>query len=112
MDKTKHHIQNTHNFIESIKNTKYSQEVHNIIWCIAFFIFVLVDKSLPIVCNKLVQDQGVPLRTKLPTQHITELLGFCLHSTYFLFQGKYYKQVEEVAMGSPVSPIKAKIYME
>ena len=41
-----------------------------------------------------------------------ELLGFCLHNTYFSFQNKFYEQVEGVAMGSPISPIMANLYME
>ena len=48
----------------------------------------------------------------LLVQDITLLLEFCLKSTYFSFQGKYYEQVEGVAMGSPVSPIVANLYME
>ena len=51
-------------------------------------------------------------RTVLLVQNIIELLGFCLHNTYFSFQNKFYMQVEGVAMGSMVSPIVAKLYME
>ena len=44
--------------------------------------------------------------------HERRLLEFCITSTYFSFQGKYYEQVEGAAMGSPLSPIVANIYME
>ena len=43
---------------------------------------------------------------------ITSLLEFCLTHTYFLFQGKYYEQVQGPAMGSPISPLIANIFME
>ena len=33
-------------------------------------------------------------------------------NTYFSFQGQFYEQVEGVAMGSPVGPIVANLYME
>ena len=39
------------------------------------------------------------------------LLEFCLKNTYFSFQGQLYEQVEAAAMGSPVSPIVANLYM-
>ena len=48
----------------------------------------------------------------LSVQKITELLGFCLHNTYFSFQNKFYEQVEGAQMSSPVSPIVANLYME
>ena len=44
--------------------------------------------------------------------HITTLLEFCLKSTSFVFQGQYYQQMEGAAMGSPLSPIVANIFME
>ena len=43
---------------------------------------------------------------------ITSLLEFCLTHTYFPFQGKYYEQVQGAAMGSPISPLIANIFME
>ena len=46
------------------------------------------------------------------TRHIIKLLEFCLRSTYFVFQGQHFEQVEGAAMGSPLSPIVANIYME
>ena len=41
------------------------------------------------------------------------LVGFCLHNTfYFSFQGQFYERVEGAAMGSPVSPTVANLYIE
>ena len=39
-------------------------------------------------------------------------LGFCLHNTYFSFQNKFYEQIEGAAMGSPMSPTVANLFME
>ena len=41
-----------------------------------------------------------------------ELLTFCVNTTYFMFQGDIYKQINGAAMGSPVSPLVANLYME
>ena len=41
-----------------------------------------------------------------------ELLGICLRTTYFLFDGNIYAQVEGAAMRSPVSPIVANLFVE
>ena len=43
---------------------------------------------------------------------IVELLRFLLTTTYFQYGGEFYNQVEGAAMGSPVSPLTANIFME
>ena len=48
----------------------------------------------------------------MTVKNIICLLEFCLRSTYFTFQNQYYEQVEDAAMGSPISPIVANLYME
>ena len=48
----------------------------------------------------------------MEVEDIILLLEFCLKNTYFSFQGQFYEQVEGAAMGSPVSPIVANLYME
>ena len=57
-------------------------------------------------------DEKLNNRRVLSVHNIIELLGFCLHNTYFSFQNKFYEQVEGAAIGSPVSPIVANLYME
>ena len=48
----------------------------------------------------------------MTADNIIELLGFCLNNTYFLFQEVFYEQTKGAAMGSPLGPIVADIYME
>ena len=48
----------------------------------------------------------------MKVEHITSLLEFCLKTTYFQFQGRFYEQLHGAAMGSPISPIVANLYME
>ena len=48
----------------------------------------------------------------MSVQHISWLLEFCLRTTYFLFQGEFYQQLEGTAMGSPISPIIANLFLE
>ena len=45
-------------------------------------------------------------------EDITLLLEFCLKTTHFSFQGQFYEQVKGVAIGSPVIPNVANLYME
>ena len=40
------------------------------------------------------------------------LVDVCLRSTYFSYQEDIHEQINGVAMGSPLSPIVAKIFLE
>ena len=51
-------------------------------------------------------------RTSLPVDFLIDLLSFCLHTTYFIYDGTYHQQVFGTAMGSPVSAVIANLLME
>ena len=107
-----HNIHNMQHFIKQIKvitlGTGKHITSHDVI---SIFTSVPVATALKVAQNKLEQDQDLQLRSKCIGQPI-ELLGFCLQNTCFIFKGKYYEQVEGLAMGSQVSPIIANMYME
>ena len=78
----------------------------------AQFTSVPVDPALNIIKDLLEKDHTLKGRTVLAVSDIILLLEFCLRNTYFSFQDQFYEQVEGAAMGSPVSPIVATLYME
>ena len=71
-----------------------------------------MEPAIKVILDLLEQDTTLCDRTLLSVQNIIELLGFCLHNIYFSFQNKSHEQVEGAAMGSLVSPMVAKLYME
>ena len=48
----------------------------------------------------------------LEKDEVMQLLKLVLENCVFTFQDKFFKQLHGVAMGSPCSPVVAKIYME
>ena len=78
----------------------------------ALFTSVPIDPALKIIKDLLVKDPTLRDRTVIGIDDIILLLEFCLKNTYFSFQGQFFEQVEGGAMGSPVSPIVANLYME
>ena len=78
----------------------------------ALFTSVPIDPALNIIKDLLEKDNTLKERTVMEVGDIILLLEFCLKNTYFSFQCQFYEQVEGAAMGSPVSPIVANLYME
>ena len=110
---SQHHLKNTQHFIQQLQCKKLEPgEVITSSDVKTLFTSVPVKPVIQIVKQRLQQDNTLPQRTCMTIAQITSLLGFCLTNTYFLFQGKYYEQVQGAAMGSPISPLIANIFME
>ena len=110
---TEHHVNNSKEFIEEVKKIKLEEgECITSYDVSALFTSVPIPSALDIINNKLQQDAELHNRTNMTTPNIIELLDFCLHNTNFTFQGVFYQQTKGAAMGSPVSPIVANIFME
>ena len=78
----------------------------------ALFTSVPIQPAIDIIEKLLEKDPALQQRTSMTIRQIISLLEFCLRSTYFTFQNKYFEQVEGTAMGSPISSIVANLYME
>ena len=111
--KSEHHVKNTQDFIESIKGIHLGEDQCMVSYDVkALFTSVPTTKACSIIKQRLEEDPELNQRTSLSIGNIISLLEFYITSTYFSFQGKFYEQVEGAAMGSPLSPIVANIYME
>ena len=73
---------------------------------------VPIQPAISTIKKLLEEDPELHKRTSLSVKNITGPLKFCLTSTYFTFQGRYFEQQEGAVMGSPISPIVANLYME
>ena len=108
-----HHLKNTQHFIQQLQGKRLEPgEVITSFNVKALFTSVPVQPSIQLVKQRLQQDNTLPQRTSMSITQITSLLEFGLSHTYFLFQGKYYEQAQGAAMGSPISPLIANIFME
>ena len=111
--KSSHHINSTQDFVEQAKHiTLAPGECLSSYDMSALFTSVPVDLALNIIKDLLEKDHTLKERTVMEVSDIILLLEFCLKNTNFSFQYQFYEQFEGAAMGSPVSPFVASLYME
>ena len=87
-----HHIQNTRDFVEQLKDVRLKQGECIISYDVtALFTSVPIKPVLNIIKQKLANDNDLHKRTTMSTSHIINLLEFCLNSTSFVYQGQFYQ---------------------
>ena len=106
-------VQNTMDFVEQLKNIRLQPQECIVSYNVkALFTSVPIKPAIKIIKQLLEDDHELQHRTSITVQHITCLLEFCLNNTCFIFQGRFHEPTEGAAMGSPLSPIIANLYME
>ncbi|XP_035672164.1 uncharacterized protein LOC118413102 [Branchiostoma floridae] len=79
---------------------------------VSLFTNTPIPETLNIIQKRLEEDRDLKSRTNLEVDDIIELLSFIVTTTYFSFRGNIYQQKFGTAMGSPVSPVLANLFME
>ena len=111
--KSIHHVNNSKEFAEEIRNIKLERgECLTSFDVTALYTYIPVADAIEVIKRRLEQDMELPRRNTWSPGNILKLLEFCLVNTYFLFDGQFFEQTKGAAMGSPVIPIVANIYME
>ena len=111
--KTEHHVKNIQDFVSKIKDRKLEEG-----WTItsgdvvSLYTCIPIDGAISAVRELLEKDSELHTRTGMSVHQICDLVEMCLSCSYFLCDGKFYKQKHGCAMGSPLSPIVVNIYME
>ena len=107
------HLKNSQDLVSKLRSVTLAQDESLVSYDVtSLFTKVPVDESVNIIRDRLKQDACLHERTTLNADQIADLLNLCLKTTYFVYNDQFFKQVEGAAMGSPVSPIVADLFME
>ena len=74
----------------------------------SLFTNVPLDETIKICLEKL---YSLPDPPTLPRAALHKLLEFATKKSHFLFDDQYYDQIDGVAIGSPLGPVLANIFM-
>ena len=75
----------------------------------SLFSNVPLDYTIEVILRKIYTEKLI--KTKLKKQQFKELLELCTKELHFSFNGEMFRQVDGVAMGSPLGPVLANIFM-
>ena len=75
----------------------------------SLFLKVPLEETIEIIFKKIHVNKE--MTTDIPKQEMKELLIFCQKNVHFTFNNETYIQVDGVAMGSPLGPVLANIFM-
>ena len=107
------HVRNSADFVQWIHQIDLAEtDVMVSFDVVSLFTNVPVDEAILVISNRLQQDETLKERTSIPIPELCHLVELCLRSTYSQFGQTFFEQVQGAAMGSPLSPIVANIFME
>ena len=97
---TESFVKDSASFIEDLKRVNLEPED-----ILVSFDVVSLYTCIPI-------NEAMAVINKLTDPDTAKLVELCLTSTFFSFEGEFYEQTCGVAMGSPLSPVVANLFME
>ena len=100
--------------LQKIKHLSINREEETLVSCdvSALFTSIRVPVALQVINSKISTCTTFTNVCKIPTEKFIRFLEFTITSCIFRFNKKFYKQLQGVAMGSPVFPVIANIYKE
>ena len=107
------HLRNSIHFKEKMVEFAQSNSLNNSklvsLDVTALYTNVPLEPVLNFIDQKI--DAGV-INIPIPKSTFLSLIRLCVNNNYFEFNGKFYRQKFGVAMGSPLSPVLANLFME
>ena len=76
---------------------------------VSLFINVPLEETINIIIKRTYDKNEI--KTNIPKQEMKELLYLCTKNAHFTLNSKTYVQIHGVAMGSPLGPVLANVFM-
>ena len=74
----------------------------------SFFTNIPLQETINIAMNLIFNHNP---NLNITTKELKRLLLFATSQTHFIFNSEFYNQIDGVAMGSPIAPVLANIFM-
>ena len=96
--------------MSKFKNEKVSNGYHIVSFDVkSLFTNVPLDRTIKLVLKRIYEKHEVSTNTT--KQKMKEIHILCTKNVHLMFNGEVYKQIDRVAMASPLGPVLADILM-
>ena len=110
LGKSKYTISNTKDYITRLKAERIPKRFKMISFDVrSLFTNVPLEETIDIILNKIYDEKKI--ETNIPRNIMKDLLYLCTKHVHFTYGGKIYIQIDGVAMGSPLGPVLANIFV-
>ena len=110
LEKSDRSILNTEAFVNQVKDQRIPEGYKMISFDVrSLFTNVPLNETIDIILTKVYDENKID--TKVPKSILKELLYLCTKHVHFKFNNEIYVQCDGVAMGSPLGPLLANIFM-
>ena len=99
----------TFSFVSQIKKANLSGKFLVSCNVTSLFTNILFQETIDITINLIFNHNP---NLNIIKKELKKLFFFATSQTHFLFNGKFYNQIDGVTMGSPLAPILANIFMD
>ena len=103
-----HSSKDTFSFLSDLHNANLSGKFFVSYDVTSLFTNIPLSETIELSVN-LILDSNPDLN--ITKKDLTKLFQFATSQTHFLFNGKFYNQIDGVAMGSPLAPVLANVFM-
>ena len=98
----------TFSFVSQVKNANLSEKFLVFYDVISHFTSIPLQETIDIAINLIFNHNP---NLNITRKELKKLFLFATSQTHFIFNSKFYNQIDGVAMGSPLAPVLANIFM-
>ena len=110
LSKSEYTIESTNEFIDKIKNLTIPQDFKLVSFDVkSLFTNVPLNFTIDVILKRIYTNNEI--ETRIPKNIMKEMLLLCTKNVHFSYNNSLYMQCDGVAMGSPLGPVIAGIFM-
>ena len=105
---TQHCAQDSFSFVEDLKQVSLQNKFLVSYDVVSLFTNIPLDETIDLAVDIIKSNDP---SVKMSRVQLRKLFLFATSQTHFVYKGQYYDQVDGVAMGSPLGPVLANLFM-